>query len=102
MGGKTIKPFLDEAGKIVQLPQRQKLRYEVLAYLASKFELDCDYTEQEVNAICSQWHTFGDYFILRRELVDNNLLGRERNGSRYWKVRLQEEQTDQKRTVVER
>lgn len=94
MAQKTIKPFLDSSGKIIQLPQKQKLRFEVLAYLAEKFQLDVDYTEQEVNAICDTWHTFGDYFILRRELVDNDLLNRERNGSRYWKVSRKLEQKD--------
>lgn len=82
---KSIAPFLDETGKIIQLPQRQKRRYEVLAYLADKFERDRDYTEREVNAVCDAWHTFGDFFLLRRELVDSGLMARERDGSRYWR-----------------
>ncbi len=76
--------FLDENGRIKELPQKHKTRVAVLEYLSEKFEPGRDYTEQEVNAVCSQWHTFGDYFLLRRELVDNGLLCRERNGSRYW------------------
>lgn len=82
----NIKQFLDTAGKIIQLPQKQKARCALLEYLADKFEPDCNYTEKEVNEICNQWHTFGDYFILRRELIDNGLLCRECDGSRYWKV----------------
>lgn len=81
----SIIPFLDEKGKIAQLPQKQSRRYAVLAYLAEKFMPGRDYTEREVNAICDDWHTFGDYFILRRELVDFGLLNRENNGSRYWR-----------------
>ncbi|BAL00370.1 hypothetical protein OBV_31710 [Oscillibacter valericigenes Sjm18-20] len=79
-----ITPFLDDAGRITQLPSKQKPRLAVLEYLAGKFELNCIYSEQQVNEICNRWHTFGDHFILRRELVDNDLLNRERDGSRYW------------------
>ncbi len=81
----NIKRFLDASGKITQLPQKQKVRIAVLGYLAEKFETDTVYTEKAVNAVCAQWHTFNDYFILRRELVDSGLLCREPDGSRYWK-----------------
>lgn len=81
----NIDKFLDDHGKIMQLPQKQTIRMAALCYLAEKFESDRNYTEKEVNSICEEWHTFGDYFILRRELIDNDLLCREPNGSRYWK-----------------
>lgn len=81
-----IKQFLDGSGKITQLPQKQKTRCALLEYLIGKFELGRTYSEQEVNGICNQWHTFGDYFVLRRELVDHGLLCRERDGSRYWRA----------------
>lgn len=80
-----IKRFLDDSGKITQLSKKNELRFAILSYLAAKFEFERDYTEKEVNDICDEWHTFGDYFIIRRELVDNGLLCRELNGSRYWK-----------------
>lgn len=80
-----ITRFLDERGRIVRLPQKQKVRVAILGYLAEKFEAGRDYTEKEINVICDAWHTFGDYFLLRRELVDQGLLCREANGSRYWK-----------------
>ncbi|WP_311135823.1 DUF2087 domain-containing protein [Acetobacterium paludosum] len=80
-----VKQFLDESGKIVQLSENKKKRRALLEYLAEKFEPDCDYSERAVNEICSKWHTFGDYFLLRRELVDYGLLCREQDGSRYWK-----------------
>ncbi|MDF2513372.1 MAG: hypothetical protein K0S04_3238 [Herbinix sp.] len=80
-----IRRFLDDTGKITQLPQKKLFRVAALSYLAEKFEANRDYTEKEVNAICEEWHTFKDYFILRRELIDHGLLCRELNGSRYWK-----------------
>lgn len=81
----SIARFLDTHGKIKQLPSKKKLRYLVLSYLANKFVNDKDYTEKEVNSIIKDWHTFNDYFILRRELVEYKFIRRTRDGSRYWK-----------------
>ena len=80
-----ISRFLDDTGKITQLSHKKNFRVATLSYLAEKFEANRNYTEKEVNSICDEWHTFGDYFILRRELIDNGLLCRKSNGSRYWK-----------------
>lgn len=76
--------FLD-GEQIKQLPVKQTHRLYVLQYLATKFETGKDYTEAQVNAIIDEWHTFGDYFILRRALVDSGLLKRLPNGSKYWR-----------------
>lgn len=85
---KTIRidSFLDNEDKITQLPQKHGVRYAVLAYLAEAFKMNVDYTEHQVNDICNGRSTFGDCFLLRRELVDNGLLCRERDGSRYWRA----------------
>ncbi len=82
----NIKPFLDDTGKIVQLPSKHKTRQAVYEYLAEKFEKDHVYTEKQVNEICELWHTFGDFFLIRRELVEYGLLCRERDGSKYWRA----------------
>lgn len=79
-----VRRFLDESGKITQLPQKESVRVAVLRCLSEKFIPDRYYTEREVNALCDSWHTFGDCFLLRRELVDRGLLCRKRDGSRYW------------------
>lgn len=81
-----IDQFLDSAGRVTQLPSKQKKKLAVLEYLAEKFELGNTYSERQVNEVCNRWHTFGDCFILRRELVDNGYLDRERDGSKYWRV----------------
>lgn len=80
-----ISKFLDDSGKITQLSQKKSIRLATLFYLAEKFEGNRNFTEKEVNSICEEWHTFGDYFLLRRELIDNGVLCREPDGSRYWK-----------------
>ena len=82
----NISVFLDDTGKIKQIPAPNKTKVPVLHYLAEKFEPGRDYTEKEVNRIIDAWHTFNDYFILRRLLVDYGLLARVPDGSRYWVV----------------
>lgn len=86
-----LERFLDGEGKIKQLPAKKDAKLIVLAYLAEKFAAGRDYTEIEVNAIIDSWHTFGDYFLLRRELIDNGLMERTRDGARYWKQEKTEE-----------
>ena len=87
---KKIDNFLDENGKLKQLPAKYTMRLLAYDYLASKFEKDVEYTEQEVNAIISSWHLFGDYFTLRRGLVDSGWLMRLTDGSKYWKNKEKE------------
>lgn len=91
----NIKPFLDDSGKITVLPHKQRVRVAVLGYLAEKFAVDHLYSEKEVNAVCIQWHTFNDYFILRRELVDTGLLCRKPDGSCYWKPKCAPDKADE-------
>ena len=81
-----ISQFLDDEGRIIQLPKKHSTKCAVLDYLAGKFELSAEYTEHQVNGICNNWHTFGDPCLIRRELVDNGLLGRASDCSRYWRV----------------
>ena len=82
----SIEPFLDSDGKIKQFPQKQRTKRAILAYLAERFERNRIYTEKEINLICENAHTFGDYFLLRRELVDHGFLCRTPDGSQYWSV----------------
>lgn len=81
----NIKQFLDKDGRIVRLPAKYSVRITLLEYLAEKFEIGKRYKEKEVNAICDCWHTFQDYFVLRRSLVDEGFLMREKDGSYYWR-----------------
>lgn len=84
MSGKLAR-FLDADGKLKQWPAKQSIREEACAYLAQQFQNDRDYTERDVNAIITSVHTFGDYFLLRRAMVDSGYLCRTPDGSRYWK-----------------
>ena len=86
-----IGVFLDGEGKIRKLPAPARTRTPVLGYLAGKFEPGRLYGEKEVNAVIDAWHTFGDYFILRRLLVDGGFMARKPDGSAYWLVGAQAE-----------
>lgn len=78
----VLAVFFD-SGRLKSIPtQTTKLRY-VLDELARAFEWGRLYDEREVNDILKRYHE--DTARLRRELVDHQLLMRERG--RYWLVR---------------
>lgn len=79
-----LRNFLDDSGRLKQYPARRKLQIMSLCYLAQRFEPDRRYTEKEVNELLKQWHTFGDWCMLRRDLYDRRFLGRDADGSCYW------------------
>jgi len=81
----NLHKFLDDSGKIKIWPKQKEYKRLVLEYLADKFEYDRKYSEKEVNAIIQEWHTFDDYFLLRRELIESRLMLRTRSGSEYWR-----------------
>lgn len=81
----SIQNYFDSEGKLKVWPSKRTAKLKVLKYLAQKFEYNRFYTEKEVNKIIEDNHCFNDYFILRRELINNKLLIRLRDGSRYWR-----------------
>lgn len=81
-----LQNFLDTKGRVVQWPAKQSNQELVLAYLAEKFDSNTTYSEHELNEILKAWHTFGDWAILRRALVDSGYLQRKRDGSAYRRV----------------
>lgn len=85
-----IKPFLNEEGKIIQLPAKQSKKILVYEYLAEKFDKNREYPEKSVNQLINSWHTFGDCIFLRRGLVDNGFLCRLSDGSKYWRNKEKE------------
>jgi hypothetical protein len=80
---RELAPFVDDQGRLEQWPAKQKTQRMAAAYLASKFEPGRTYNEREVNELLNQWHTFGDWALLRRVLFDWMFLDRESDGSRY-------------------
>lgn len=80
-----IDRFIDIEGRIKIWPKKEEVKIEVLKYLATKFKYDYSYSEKEVNNIIINWHTFEDYFLLRRGLIDYKFLCRKKDGSEYWR-----------------
>ncbi|HOA84462.1 MAG TPA: DUF2087 domain-containing protein [Bacillota bacterium] len=65
-------------------PARQKYKILSLFCLALKFEAGRIYNEKEVNQILMQWHTYGDWAMLRREPYDKGFLNRKSDRTAYW------------------
>jgi len=78
-----LRPFVDDDGRIIQWPVRQKVQRMAVTYLAKRFEPGREYSEREVNDLLREWHTFGDWALLRRRLCDWRYMVREPNGTRY-------------------
>lgn len=70
-------------GKLTHLPNKQKKTGVVMRWLATLFQPDRLYSEQEVNAVLKTVYE-EDFVSLRRDLVDYGYLRRERGGGKYW------------------
>ena len=81
---KVLAAYLNADGSLKQIPaQPAKLRV-ILYYLVTTFEPGAAYTEKEVNTLLRRFHA--DTAALRRALIDEGLLGRVSDGSRYWRI----------------
>lgn len=81
---KSLSPFFDGKGRLTQYPAKRKKKNYALLFFASKFELERRYTENEVNDLLDEWHTFHDPATLRRELYNSRFLDRTADGREYW------------------
>ena len=81
---RELRPFVDDAGRLVSWPARFKVQRKAAALLALRFEAGREYGEKDVNALLMDGHTFGDWALLRRTLVDLGFMARESSGARYW------------------
>ena len=80
---RELRPFLDEQGRVMRWPARQKVQRMAIDYLARKFEHGRDYSEKDVNFLLMDWHGFSDWAMLRRLLFNWGYVDRESDGSRY-------------------
>jgi hypothetical protein len=82
---KVLKNFLNADGSLKQIPPQGNKLLIVLNFIVDAFEFDTNYTEKEINTILRRFHV--DTAALRRYLVDNGLMARESDGTRYWRVK---------------
>ena len=84
---KILDGYLDDEGKLKSMPgKKQKKKLEaMLIYLATKFELDKEYTEMQVNEIINAQTAFKDPATMRRLMWGSGLLNRTLDGTTYWR-----------------
>lgn len=71
---KVLKTFFRH-GRLRQIPTQQKKRQVIMEKLVEAFELDQEYSEQEVNRVLIEFHD--DVATLRRELIACQLMTRK-------------------------
>jgi hypothetical protein len=76
----VLERFMPD-GRIDQMPARRSRRLVVLDHVSRTFEPGRRYTEAEVDVVLRAY--FEDYVALRRYLVDEGFLARERGV--YWR-----------------
>lgn len=81
---KQILNYYDKDGKLSQYPSKKPLRDMALEKIALCFEKGKNYTEKEVNEIIRSQISFCDHELIRRELFQNHILNRYKDGSKYW------------------
>ncbi len=79
---KVLRDFSLLDGRLKTLPAQRKKMEAILRHAVTLFEFDVEYPEKEVNRILAQLHE--DTATLRRELVDNKFMARDRGI--YWRL----------------
>ncbi len=82
---KVLKNFLNADGTLKQIPPLGNKMLIILNFIVDAFSFDTNYTEKEVNTILRRFHI--DTAALRRYLVDYGFMARERDGTKYWRVK---------------
>ncbi len=82
---KRASVFYDPAGRLKQYPRKRSLRIIALTRIVDCFDKDRKYTEKEVNEIIMQNISFSDYALIRREMIQQMLIGRSSDCSEYWR-----------------
>ena len=79
--------LINEFNKIIRWPKKLSDKDIIIKWLSMKFDFNIQYSEKQVNTILDKYHLFNDRNLLRRELISRKYLGRENDGSEYWRVK---------------
>jgi hypothetical protein len=79
---KTLRAYLTPDGTLKAIPTQHKKLMVILNHLVKNFEPEVKYPENQVNQILRRYHE--DTAALRRYMVDNGLLCREKGI--YWRT----------------
>jgi hypothetical protein len=78
--------YFDANGRLLRWPAKRGLADTVVWALWMRFDDARRYNEGEVTRMLASLNAFNDPVTLRRELINAKLLGREKDGSVYWKL----------------
>lgn len=80
---RVVENYAQPDGRLKQIPSKRKKFEAILRYVVRAFEPGKRYTEKEVSEILGQFNK--DTAVLRRGLVDYQMMDREPDGSAYWR-----------------
>lgn len=83
---RKLQPFMSVDYVLHSWPVKYSLQKLSLWFFACRFQYQQRYSEREVNEIISRYEAFGDFARIRRELVNQKLLGRTMDGRDYWRT----------------
>ncbi|MGL1861263.1 MAG: DUF2087 domain-containing protein [Pseudodesulfovibrio sp.] len=86
---KQLVRYFDSEGTLIRWPGKYTQRGTCLWVMWSRIPAKVLMTENEINDRLEAQHQFGDYALLRRELVDRGMLGRTADGRQYKRVELE-------------
>ena len=81
----VLKKYLNTDGMFKQIPPMGDKLMVILNFIVDAFDFDANYTEKEVNTVLRRFHL--DTALLRRYLVDHDLMARDGYGTKYWRVK---------------
>jgi biotin operon repressor len=79
---KVLRTYLDDEGRLRQIPTQRKKLLAILRYLLPNFEPGRRYAEKQVNEVFGRFNE--DTAYLRRAMIEFRLMARE-NGV-YWRI----------------
>jgi hypothetical protein len=82
---RTLRVF-DERARMTRWPTARPTQRLCTWFMWSRFERARVYTEKEVNAVLKEFDAYQGYVVMRRELINDGLFTRERDGSKYQRV----------------
>jgi hypothetical protein len=83
---RILDRLLDGRGRVSRWPSRRAQQLIALEHIAAQIEEGPTWTERELSSLLDQLHAFNDPALIRRELVELDVLARKRDGSAYWKL----------------
>ncbi|WP_291326489.1 DUF2087 domain-containing protein [Desulfovibrio sp. UCD-KL4C] len=85
---KRLVRFFDEDGQLIRWPKKFSERIVCLWVMWSRIPAKQSFSEKEISDLLEKEHLFGDYALLRRELVDRGMVVRNTDGSQYKRLEV--------------